>query len=191
MSIAAVLELFEAEGGSAYVGEDVTQRDHALQAAALAERAGAAPALVAAALLHDVGHLLVLAQGRDAAPRVTDQRHQDVGADWLAGFLPPEVTEPVRLHVAAKRYLCAVEPVYAEGLSAGSQASLALQGGPFDPERVRAFEAQPAWRDAVRLRRWDDAAKVPGLRVPALGHYRPLLEALSSARAARGAPPRA
>ena len=165
-----VLELFNARGGGAYHGEAVTQREHALQAAALAESEGATDALIVAALLHDVGHLLS-GFAEDGADAGLDDRHEYAGASWLAEHFGPEVVEPIRLHVDAKRYLCATDPAYERGLSAASMASLALQGGPMTAAEAARFEANPRSADALRLRRWDDAAKVPGLFVPDLDHY--------------------
>ncbi len=169
--------LFRDQGGSAYFGEAVSQNEHALQAAWLAEQEGASDALVVAALLHDIGHLRH-EQGEDVADRGLDARHEAAGADWLATHFGPQVVEPVRLHVAAKRYLCALDPDYRNGLSPASRQSLALQGGPFTPQETRDFEGNPFAQDAVRLRRWDDAAKVPGLDVPALAYYLPRVERL-------------
>ena len=165
-----ILRLFQARGQDAYLGEPVSQAEHALQAARLAAIDGVPDALVVAALLHDVGHLLH-DQGDDAADRGIDARHERSGGSWLARNFGPEVAEPARLHVDAKRYLCAVEPSYLDGLSPASKQSLALQGGPMSPDEVRRFEANPHHRDAVRLRRWDDEAKVPGLDVPGLESY--------------------
>ena len=169
--VETVFRLFAIGGEVAYFGEAVSQTAHALQSAHLAERAGADDALVVAALLHDVGHLLH-GLPEDISERGIDGRHEQGGADWLARHFGPAVSEPVRLHVAAKRYLCAVEPAYLAGLSPASRHSLDLQGGPFDAQAARAFEDEPVFRDAVRLRRWDDEAKVPGLAVPGLDHYR-------------------
>ncbi|HKI32926.1 MAG TPA: HD domain-containing protein [Gemmataceae bacterium] len=174
--VETVMRLFAVGGADAYFGESVSQAAHALQSAHLAEQAGADDALVVAALLHDVGHLLH-GLSEDVAERGIDGRHEQGGADWLARHFGPAVSEPVRLHVAAKRYLCAVEPLYFAGLSPASRRSLDLQGGPFDADGVRAFEAGQHFRDAVRLRRWDDEAKVPGLAVPGLDHYRARLAA--------------
>lgn len=165
-----VTRLFHAKGESAYHGEAVSQAEHALQAAQLAELEGAADSLVVAALLHDVGHL-VHGLDEDIAHRGIDAHHEDVGAVWLARHFGADVIEPVRLHVAAKRYLCATEPAYRAALSPASARSLQLQGGPFSAEEVARFALNPFARDAVRLRRWDDTAKVQGLAVPGLDHY--------------------
>lgn len=163
-------ELFEGGGGRQYGGERVTQLAHALQCAAAAEAAGASEPLIVAALLHDVGHL-IHGLGPRPAERGIDDRHEERGAEWLGTRFGPEVIEPVRLHVAAKRYLCGVEPGYFEGLSPGSVRSLALQGGPFDSEGAAAFINGAHAEASVRLRRWDEAAKVAGLPTPALAYF--------------------
>ncbi len=172
-----ILTLFREKGNGAYFGEAVTETEHALQCARLAEQSRAAPAVVAAALLHDVGHLLH-GLGEDVAERGIDGRHEEEGAAWLRRHFGASVADPVRLHVAAKRYLCAVEPAYHDGLSEASQRSLRLQGGPMSTEETRRFEQEPWFRAAVAVRRWDDGAKVAGLVVPGLDHYRPCLEAV-------------
>jgi gamma-butyrobetaine dioxygenase len=171
-----ITRLFAAGGDSAYFGEPVSQTEHALQTAHLAEQEGATDALVVAALLHDVGHLLH-GLPETIADQGVDARHEAGGAGWLARHFGPAVTDPVRLHVAAKRYLCAVDAGYRSRLSPASRQSLGLQGGPFDAAGVRAFEAEPYHREAVRLRHWDDRAKIPGLAVPPLGHYAPRIAA--------------
>jgi phosphonate degradation associated HDIG domain protein len=158
--------------------EEIYQVAHAEQTAALARADGATDAVVAAALLHDVGHLLEVAERQGARDRTVDQRHEARGSAWLAGLFPPTVTAPIALHVRAKRYLCAVEPAYLDVLSAGSVASLERQGGPMDAAEVVAFEANPGWAEAVALRRWDDQAKVPDLDVPPAESYRSLLESV-------------
>ncbi|MEX0676409.1 MAG: phosphonate degradation HD-domain oxygenase [Pirellulales bacterium] len=166
-----VCELFATKGHAAYVGEQVSQLEHALQAAYHAEQAGSDDALVVAALLHDIGHLLHKLP-EDAADRGIDTRHEQIGQAWLARHCGPEVTEPVRLHVSAKRYLCATDPKYLAQLSPASTQSLRLQGGPFTSAEVSQFERNPHYRAAVTLRRFDDLAKVPGMQVPGLEHYR-------------------
>jgi phosphonate degradation associated HDIG domain protein len=170
-----IMSLFASRGAAAYHGEAVSQTEHALQAAELAVREGASDQLVAAALLHDVGHLLD-GQDEELAGRGTDGRHEEAGCQWLSTRFGPEITEPIRLHVAAKRYLCALDRDYLAGLSAASRSSLSLQGGPMNADECARFENNPYFREAVRLRRWDDTAKVPGLRVPGLDHYRNRLE---------------
>jgi phosphonate degradation associated HDIG domain protein len=174
-----VAALLEQRGGSAYFGEPVTQREHALQCAWIAEQEGAEDALVIAALLHDVGHLLHELP-ENVADAGTDARHEAAGEEWLARFFGLQVTEPVRLHVAAKRYLCAVDPDYVASLSEASKQSLALQGGPLTADAIAEFADLRYAEDAVRLRRWDDRAKTPGLMTPELTHYALRLEKLSA-----------
>ena len=171
-----ILRLFERRGASAYHGEAVSQSEHGLQAAELAEKEGAPASLIVAALLHDVGHLLD-GQDEDLAQRGIDGHHEEAGSRWLARNFGPEVVEPIRLHVAAKRYLCSVDPAYLDGLSPASRLSLAVQGGPMSDEERNEFESNPYYREAIRLRHWDDTAKVPGLEVPGLEHYRDRLAA--------------
>ncbi|MFI9319838.1 phosphonate degradation HD-domain oxygenase [Kitasatospora aureofaciens] len=170
-------ELFAGEGAGEYLGEAVTMAEHMLQAAAAAEAAGAPDHLIAAALLHDVGHFRGTLRGRDLM-QGQDNHHSDSGADWLARWFGPEVTEPVRLHVAAKRYLCAAEPGYRAELSAASEYTLTVQGGPMDDREAAAFARLPGAVDAVAVRRWDEQAKEPNATTPAFEHYRPLLAAL-------------
>lgn len=169
-----LLTLLAAEGHNVYFGEEVTELEHALQTAFLAESSGAGEEQVVAALLHDIGHLLHRLP-EDIADRGFDGRHEEAGAVLLAVHFGPAVAEPVRLHVAAKRYLCGADAGYAAGLSAASRRSLELQGGPFTVEEKRAFEENPWCPRALALRRWDDAAKIPGRAVPGLDHYRPHL----------------
>jgi gamma-butyrobetaine dioxygenase len=175
--IQMIADLFATDGAEEYLGERVTQASHMLQAAALAQQCGAPPALVAAALLHDVGHFTSAVSGHDLM-RGTDNRHGDAGAQWLAQWFGEEVTEPVRLHVAAKRYLCAVEPGYLATLSPASVYTLKVQGGPMNAAERAAFEANPQAGAALRLRRWDDEAKDPAASPPAFGYNKPLLRRL-------------
>ncbi|HTN99947.1 MAG TPA: inositol oxygenase family protein [Microthrixaceae bacterium] len=187
-SVDEVLDLLERFGKDPY-DEVVSQLDHALQTAGHARSDGADDFLIAAALLHDVGHLLDLAgmlERNDQVGQVDpvdpngsatmiDLRHENSGSKYLAGIFPPAVTGPVALHVRAKRYLCAKDPGYVDGLSSGSIASLARQGGPMDDAEVAAFERNPSADSAVRLRRWDDLGKVYGLEISPLAEYRELL----------------
>lgn len=171
-----LLETLAVHGGRAYGGEAVTQLDHALQCASLAEAEEASGALVTAALVHDIGHLLHQFE-RDAIKRGFDDAHEERGAEMLTRWFGPEVTEPVRLHVPAKRYLCAVEPGYWESLSRVSKRTLDLQGGIFTDAEAAAFIAQPFAADAVRVRRWDDLAKVAGRTVLPPDHFRAVVQA--------------
>jgi phosphonate degradation associated HDIG domain protein len=164
--------------GHRLYGEDVTQAQHALQCAALAAQAGAPDSLVVAALLHDYGHLL---EGVAEEARPTrDERHEMTGAALLGALFGPAVTQPIALHVAAKRYLCAVEPGYLEALSAASIHSLALQGGPFTPQAAISFDRLEGAADALRLRRYDDQAKIPDAVIPGFEAYIPLMRRLAS-----------
>jgi predicted HD phosphohydrolase len=171
-----LLALYEGPAAEVPYDEVVNEREHALQGAELAIAAGAPDALVLAALLHDVGHLL---PGGRAAP---DDRHEATGAAALRTLFGPSVSVPVALHVEAKRYLCTVDTAYHDTLSPGSQWSLAEQGGPMTADEVRAFERRPSWEAAVQLRRWDDQAKVKGGRTRPLSAFRHLLEGQATER---------
>lgn len=168
-ALAHIHAAFARRGHEAY-GEGVSQLDHALQCGMFAQRDGATPALVAAAFLHDIGHLLHdLPQ--DVADTGLDTQHESTGSAWLSQYFGPEVTEPVRMHVAAKRYLAAVEPGYFEQLSEASKLSLKLQGGPMVAAQIQAFEAEPFFADAVRLRRWDEEGKIIGYQGPPASNF--------------------
>ena len=162
--------LFARHGDTQYSGEPVTQTEHALQTAWFAEQAGADDELITAALLHDLGHLLH-DHGDTPTERGIDDLHQYSALPFLRGVFPDRVLDAIRWHVDAKRYLCATRPEYQAALSADSQRSLVLQGGVFSPDEAAAFIARPHAEDAVRLRLWDDQAKVDGLQTPGLDHY--------------------
>ena len=162
--------------------ETVTELEHALQTAALARVEGATPELIAASLLHDVGHLVVDDVTPNGADRLEDRRHEAAGENFLSQWFGPEVTSPVARHVAAKRYLCAVDAGYLSELSPASVRSLHLQGGPMTQAEIAEFERDVHHRAAVQLRRWDDRAKVQGLEVPAFGEYQDLLRSLTTGR---------
>ncbi|MBL1086679.1 TauD/TfdA family dioxygenase [Streptomyces actinomycinicus] len=177
-SLAPLAALFAGAGSAEYLGEPVSMAQHMLQAGALAEAAGAPPHLVAAALLHDVGHVDGDVVTGRALMSGSDNRHSHTGADALGRWFGPEVTEPVRLHVAAKRYLCAVEPGYHARLSEASKYTLEVQGGVMSPVQAAEFAALPGAADAVAVRRWDDEAKDPDAFTPPFEHFLPLLTGL-------------
>lgn len=177
--IEELVELYAEPVAHLLYDEAVTELQHALQCAALASEAGEGPELVAAALLHDVGHLLLDDNVALDEKLATDFVHEKIGARHLARWFGPTVTGPVALHVAAKRYLCSTDPGYHATLSPSSVRSLALQGGAMTTTDVAAFEANPACGGAVLVRRWDDLAKVADLDVPAFDHYEGLLRRVS------------
>jgi phosphonate degradation associated HDIG domain protein len=168
-----VLAIYDAHGHRAY-GESVTELEHALQCATLAQDAGEPPEVVAAALLHDLGHLCHQL-GEDVAAHGVDAQHERLGHALLAPLFTDAIADACRLHVSAKRYLCRVDPAYAATLSEASQRSLALQGGAMDAADAAAFEREPHGALAVRVRRYDDLGKVPGMSTPALRDFVPLL----------------
>ena len=166
--------MYKAKGDRAYEGEGVSQLAHALQSAQFAERAGAPAALVCAALLHDIGHLLN-DKGETPTLRGVDDLHQYMALPFLRPYFPEAVLGPIRLHVDAKRYLCATRAEYYGQLSEDSKRSLQLQGGVFSAGEAERFIGQPHAAEAVRVRLWDDAAKTPGAATPDLAHFEPVL----------------
>ena len=166
---------FARRGHETY-GEGISQLDHALQCAAFAERDGANAALVTATLLHDIGHLLHDLPA-DVADSGVDTQHEASGSAWLSRHFGPAVTEPVRMHVAAKRYLATMELGYFDRLSDASKLSLRLQGGPMTATQADTFAAEPFFADAIRLRRWDEEGKIIDYRGPALDHFLPRVQA--------------
>ncbi len=176
-----ILAVFGKRGAGAYFGERVSMTEHALQAAYFAQAAAPPPSLVVAALLHDVGHLVAPVPD-DLADWVEDARHEEIGGEWLARRFPPEVFEPVRLHVPAKRYLCATDVHYFSKLSPASVVTLKLQGGPMSAAEVAQFETERYHADAVKVRQWDDQGKVPGLVTPQLEDYRARIEEAAAQR---------
>jgi phosphonate degradation associated HDIG domain protein len=174
ISLADIELLFARHGASQYSGEPVTQLEHALQTAHLAEQSGADDELVTACLLHDLGHLLNdQGRGFDDTPslRGVDDTHQYYALPFLRGLFPDAVLDAIKLHVDAKRYLCQANAGYHAKLSDDSKRSLALQGGVFSAEQSQAFLAQNGARNAVMLRQWDDLAKQSELATPSLAHF--------------------
>lgn len=171
-----ILELFASRGAEEYMGEAVSMSQHMEQSAACATADAAPDSLVVAALLHDIGHFIA-DHPIEALENGIDNQHEDAGADYLQSHFPPAITEPIRLHVAAKRYLCATDDEYFGRLSDASVNSLRVQGGPMSAEEVARFEANPYHRDAVKLRLYDDDGKVHGLNIKPVTEYRATLEA--------------
>ena len=164
------------EKGQSHYDEVVTQLEHALQCANQARLTGADPIQVASALLHDLGHFLIDEHNKEVDFLADDFLHEEVGAEYLEPFFIEAVTQPVKLHVPAKRYICTAEAAYYDGLSLASKRSFQLQGGFMSDEERREFERNPYWQQAVQLRKWDDLAKVQGLETPGLESHRQAVE---------------
>lgn len=170
-----IADIFTRRGAESYLGENVTMSEHMLQGALLAEQAGASDTMVAGALLHDIGHY-TNEFGDDYIEQGIDNLHEEAGAKMLAPFFPTAVTDCIRYHVAAKRYLCATDAEYFAKLSDASVKTLELQGGPMSADEIAAFAQNPNLAAILQVRIWDDQGKVPGLRTPAFDHYAPLLQ---------------
>lgn len=179
-NLAKIADILLTKGKAQYGTEAVSQLEHALQCATLAETSNSSPELITASLLHDFGHL-VHNLGEDAASKGIDDRHEYRALGYLKTIFNDAVTEPIRMHVNAKRYLCAVNKDYWDSLSPASKTSLELQGGIFSPTEVREFIKQPYGSDAVKLRIWDDLAKIEGLKTPELNYFLPAMEKLTIA----------
>ncbi len=181
--VAFLGDIFDRRGAEEYLGEPVTMGQHMLQGAALAERAGHEDQIIAAALLHDIGHF-TSDFGMFTMDDTHDRHHEDAGAEVLERFFPTVITDCVRYHVAAKRYLCATRPAYLARLSEASVHSLNLQGGPMNDAEVAAFEQMPNLTQIVAVRYLDDAGKDPDMETPDFWHYAPLLQRLVDAHTA-------
>jgi phosphonate degradation associated HDIG domain protein len=173
--VAFLGDIFRRRGGEEYLGEPVTMAEHMLQGARLAELAGEEEIIVVAALLHDIGHF-TSEFGMFSMEDTHDRHHEEAGAAVLEAFFPSLVIDCVRLHVAAKRYICATDPKYFSELSAASIHSLKLQGGPMNPDEIASFEKNPNVREIVRVRRFDDAGKVAGMVTPTFEYYAPMVQ---------------
>ncbi|PBB40267.1 phosphodiesterase [Mesorhizobium sp. WSM3866] len=181
-----IADIFERRGAESYLGEPVTMSEHMLQGAWLAEQDGAPEELVAETLLHDIGHY-TSEFGTYSPDDVEDKHHDEAGGEVLAPFFPPVIVECVRLHVAAKRYLCATDPSYFGKLSPASVHTLSLQGGPMSAEEVAEFRSNPFHQEAVRVRIWDEGGKVANMKTRAFRDYVPLLERVVKKFAAQSA----
>ena len=184
LTLQDISSLLNSRATTWYGQEAVSQLEHALQCAQLAEKANETPETIVAALLHDLGHILIKenpdAFTDEVNPPIKDDLHQFVALPFLRGVFTDAVLEPIKLHVEAKRYLCAVDPRYWNSLSPASKHSLELQGGIFDENQVKAFEDLPYASQATRLRRYDDLAKVAGLPTPPLSHYEELMRKIAT-----------
>ena len=183
LTLQDISSLLNSRATTRYGQEAVSQLEHALQCAQLAEKANETPETIVAALLHDLGHMLIKenpdALAEEATPPLKDDLHQYVALPFLRSVFTDAVIEPIKLHVEAKRYLCAVDLLYWDSLSPASKHSLELQGGIFDESQVKAFEDLPYASQATRLRRYDDLAKVAGLPTPPLSHYEELMRKIA------------
>lgn len=182
--VAFLGEILERRGAEAYIGEPVTISEHMLQCAELAEQAGASDEVIAAALLHDIGHF-TNEFPEDAAQQGIDSVHEEAGARVIEDFFPGLVHDCVRYHVDAKRYLCATDPEYFAKLSEASVLSLKLQGGPMSPDEVAAFRQNPHLDAILQVRIWDDAGKDPAHSAPPFAHFKPVLESVAARQAQR------
>jgi phosphonate degradation associated HDIG domain protein len=168
-------DIFERRGGEEYLGEPVTMAEHMLQGATIAEQNGQPEEIIVAALLHDIGHF-TSEFGTFSMDDTEDRYHEDAGAEVLAPFFPSVVTDCVRYHVAAKRYLCATRPEYFARLSAASVYSLNLQGGPMHEDEVAAFEQNPNLQQIIQVRYLDDAGKRTDMRTLPFSHFAPMVQ---------------
>lgn len=173
--VAFLADIFGRRGGEEYLGESVTMAQHMLQGATMAEQQGLPEEVIVATLLHDIGHF-TSEFGTFTMGDTEDRHHEDAGARVLAPFFPRLVTDCVRYHVAAKRYLCATRPDYLEQLSPASVHSLMLQGGPMSPAEVSAFESNPNLDRIIQVRILDDAGKVAGMVTPGFDHFAPMVQ---------------
>ncbi len=178
--VAFLQDIFERRGSEAYLGEAVTMAQHMLQGATIAQQSGRSEAIIVAALLHDIGHF-TSEFGTFTMDDTEDRHHEDAGAAVVEAFLPPVVTDCIRHHVAAKRYLCATNPRYLSRLSEASAHSLKLQGGPMDAAEIAAFERNPHLMEIIQVRCLDDAGKRPDMQTPPFSHFAPMVQRLVDA----------
>lgn len=173
--VAFLGDIFERRGGEEYLGEPVTMAEHMLQGAHFAEQAGEPEIIIVSALLHDIGHF-TSEFGTFSMDDTTDKYHEEAGAEVLEQFFPTLVTDCVRYHVAAKRYLCTAKPEYFKRLSEASIHSLNLQGGPMSAEEAAEFEKNPNLKEIVKVRYYDEAGKRGDLKTKPFSHYAPMVQ---------------
>ncbi|WP_371225122.1 HD domain-containing protein [Roseovarius sp. 2305UL8-3] len=173
--VAFLADIFERRGGEEYLGEPVTMAEHMLQGATIAEKNGQSEEIIVAALLHDIGHF-TSEFGTFSMDDTEDRYHEEAGAEVLEQFFPSIVTDCVRYHVAAKRYLCATKPAYFNRLSEASVHSLNLQGGPMRDDEVAEFEKNPNLKEIVAVRYLDDAGKIADMDTPGFAHFAPMVQ---------------
>ncbi len=183
--VAFLGDIFDRRGGEEYLGEPVTMAEHMLQGAHFAEAASEPEVIIVSALLHDIGHF-TSEFGTFSMDDVKDKFHEDAGAEVLKPFFPTLVTDCVRYHVAAKRYLCAAKPSYFKRLSEASIHSLNLQGGPMDADEVAEFEKNPNLKEIVKVRYYDEAGKRADLQIKPFSYYAPMVQRIVDAHAAKG-----
>lgn len=180
--VAFLGDIFTRRGGEEYLGEPVTMAEHMLQGAHFAEKAGEPEVIIVSALLHDIGHF-TSEFGTFSMDDVNDKFHEDAGAEVLEPFFPTLVTDCVRYHVAAKRYLCTAKPSYYDRLSEASIHSLNLQGGPMNADEVTEFEKNPNLKEIVKVRYYDEAGKRADLEIQPFSHYAPMVQRIVDAHA--------
>ena len=173
--VAFLGDIFDRRGGEEYLGEPVTMAQHMLQGATLAEQGGLDEEIIVGALLHDIGHF-TSEFGTYHPSDTEDHHHEDAGAEVLSPFFPSVITDCVKYHVAAKRYLCATKPEYFARLSAASVHTLELQGGPMNAEDVAAFESNPNLKKIIQVRYLDEAGKVADMETPDYWHFAPMVQ---------------
>ena len=173
--------IFDRRGGEEYLGEPVNMGQHMLQGATIAEQQGQPEEIIIGALLHDIGHF-TSEFGTFTIEDTEDRHHEDAGAKVLERFFPKVITDCVRYHVAAKRYLCATKPEYFESLSEASIHSLHLQGGPLNHMEVVEFEKNPNLDQIIAVRYLDDAGKHAGMETPDYWYFAPMVQRMVNCR---------
>lgn len=173
-----IVEIYTSGASEEYLGEDVKLVEHMLQCADLAKQSGASNELVLAALLHDIGHLLIT-DATEAHSSGIDAHHDEIGAQWVEERFPDSVSMPILLHVDAKKYLVATDSDYYEKLSQASKDTLKMQGGPLTLEEAAEFFALDGAKEAIQVRLWDDQAKVRDKPTSTIEEFREIIEALA------------